>query len=150
MTDSTLDTAPADELELIFSLPEEIRADPTLVRIYTEIRTRLQREASGLPMNTVQQLLLERISFTYVLMKFKEQNGGFARTNEQKDFYAFWQTMTAEFNKLMLANKDELRDALINKIIQIVEKSISQNVTDAEERKAVRRMLSEEFAAIDL
>lgn len=154
MTDSAidpaLDAAPVDTLELAFTLPDEIAENAVLVAVYNEIRDRLRREAAGLPMGTVQTLLMERICFTYVLMKYKEQTGSFARTNEQKDFYAFWLSMTQEFNKILVANQDKLREALLDEVAKLVNKTVLAHVKDPEERKSVRRALSEEFAAIGL
>lgn len=149
MASNPLDSAPADGLAPAFDLPEEIREHPDLVLLHGEISSRLRREAAGMPMNTVQQLLLERISFTYVLMKYKERTGGFARTNEQKDFYSFWISMTQEFNKLLMANQDKLRDALLAEVQTIVTDSLNA-VTNREERQNARRILSEKFAEIEL
>lgn len=140
---------PDDGLARAFQLPAFIQEEPALAALHLEVVARLRREALGLPMNTVQQLLLERIAFTYVLMKWKDENGGYARTSEQKDFYTLWLSMTVEFNKLLSASGDKLRDALLVEVQKIVTESLKL-VTNSEDRKAVRRSLSESFSSIDL
>lgn len=149
MTDSPLDLPPDDRMVRAFRLPAYVQAEPELVALHTEIVSRLRREAQGLPMNTVQQLLLERIAFTYVQMKWKDENEGYARTSEQKDFYTLWLSMTVEFNKLLAASGDQLRDALLVEVQKIVSESLKL-VTNLEDRKAMRRSLSEAFSAIDV
>lgn len=138
-----------DDLAEAFVLPEYIAQDERLSALHASVVTRLRREASGLPMNTVQHLLLERIAYNYVVIKHKEANNGFARANEQKDFNTFWLSMTQEFNKLLMANQDKLREALLLEITSIVNDALSE-ISDPDERRSVRRNLATSFAAIDL
>jgi hypothetical protein len=134
MTDSRLDAPPADGLETAFSLPPHIAADPVMVDLHREIITRFRRESSGLPMNTVQTLLLERIAANYVTLKWKELNGEFVRANEQKDYNTFWLMMTQEFNKQLQTNQDALRTKMLTDIIKVVEEVI-EDIPD----KAIRQ-----------
>lgn len=151
--DPTLDAPPPDDLAGAFVLPEYLAADPRLVTLHTNIVTRLRREAAGMPMNTVQQLLLERIALNYIVLKFREGravgDGGFGRGGEQKDFNTFWLSMTVEFNKLLLANQDKMREALLLEVQSVVTDVMSQ-IKDPAERRTLRRNLSEKFASIDL
>ncbi len=91
-----------DDLDSAFELPEIID-DAKLRGLYEVLVARMRAEASHLPMNTVQQLLIERICYNYVVMKAKENGslGGFNSTSVQKDFNTFWLTMTAEFNRML-------------------------------------------------
>lgn len=148
MTNSPLDAAPADGLERAFHLPEDVGQDADLVALYNEMVLRLRREASGLPMNTIQQLLIERIASFYVQIKFKENTGSFTM-NQQKEFNAYWLQLTAEFNRLLAASDTKLRDAMVLEIEKFVVEATDQ-ITDTENRQQVRRSMSEGFAAMGL
>src|SRR6185312_8009494 len=94
-----LDGAPQDDLAEAFRLPDDILADEGLVTLHANLVLRLRREAAGMPMNTVQQLLLERIAYNYIVMKQKERTNGFTTPAQQKDFNTWWLSTTQEFNK---------------------------------------------------
>lgn len=144
-----LDAAPPDDLAEAFRLPESVLSDDSLVTLHANIVTRLRREAAGMPMNTVQQLLLERIAMNYVVLKQKERTGGFTTPAQQKDFNTFWLSMTQEFNKLLMANEDKRREAMLMEIQSIVVQA-TELVMDKEQRQNVRRFLQEQFAAIEV
>jgi hypothetical protein len=146
---SPLDEAPPDDLARAFRLPDWVIADPELVALHTAIVRRLRTEAHGMPMNTVQQLLLERIAFNYIVLKHKEETDGFTTPTQQKDFTQWWLAMTQEFNKLLMANQDRMREAMLAQVQDIV-KGVIGTVADADERRRLRRELSERFAAADL
>ena len=152
MTDSSVDpadAAPPDDLAEAFRLPDEILADEGLVALHGNIVQRLRREASGMPMNTVQNLLLERIAFNYIVLKQKERTGGFTSPTQQKDFNTFWLSTTQEFNRLLLANDDKMREALLLEIQGIVVGAMDK-ITNPDERRDLRRYLQEQFAAIEV
>jgi hypothetical protein len=144
-----MDIAPPDDLARAFVLPQWVRDDLELVVLYDNIVTRLRREAAGLPMNTVQQLLLERIAFNYIALKHKEANNGFARASEQKDFNAWLLSMMQEFNKLLMANQDKLRDAMMLEIQKVLSEGLSL-IRNDEDRRNVRRHLAGQFAQLDM
>lgn len=146
---SPLDEAPPDDLARAFRLPEWVTEDQSLVDLYQAIVRRLRTEAAGMPMNTVQQLLLERIAFNYLVLKHKEEHNGFTTPTQQKDFTQWWLAMTQEFNKLLMANQDRMREAMLAQVQDIVSGVIA-TVEDDETRRALRRQLSERFAAADL
>jgi hypothetical protein len=150
MDSSPLDAPPMEGgLVRAFELPSFLAEDERLVEIHADVVARLRREAQGLSMNTVQQLLLERIAFNYVYMLYKENDGGFAKPSEQKDFNAFWLSMTTEFNKMLLKSGDKLRDALLMEINTIIMDTI-KTVEDPETRKSLRRTLTQKFSEISL
>jgi len=146
---SPLDEAPPDDLARAFRLPEWVLEDPELESLHGAIVARLRTEARGMPMNTVQQLLLERIAYNYIVLKYKEETNGFTSPTQQKDFNTWWLAMTQEFNKLLMANQDRMRDAMLAQVQDIV-KGVISTVADVEERKRLRRELSEQFAQADL
>lgn len=146
--ESPLDAAPPDDLARAFVLPEWVDQHD-MRALHTAIVERLRREASGMPMNTVQQLLLERIAYIYIVLKWKEETNGFSSPGQQKDFNAWWLSMTQEFNRLLTANQDRMREALLMQVQQIVNDSL-RLISDEEDRRTVRRALAEAFAAVDL
>lgn len=142
-------TADTEGLEFAFELPEYLKDEPQYASMYVSIIERLRREANGLPMSTVQQLLLERIASFYTTMKHKENTGGFTHPSQQKEFMAFWLSMTQEFNKILMAGADHRREALM-KEIQAIVSNILESITDPDEKRSVRKMLKDQFDAIDV
>lgn len=151
VTDSPLDDAPPDDLARAFELPAWLNEENAqgLRELHSAIVSRLRSEARGMPMNTVQQLLLERIAYNYVVLKFKEETNGFTTATQQKDFNTWWLSMTQEFNKLLMANQDKMREALLLEVQRVTTEALSL-VKDPDDRRNVRLALSEGFAAIDL
>lgn len=147
MAESPIDE-PLDELAEAFTLPDYISEDATLVSLYEEIVRRLRREAAGLPMKTAHTLLIERIATFYVTIRYKENNDGF-RGYQQKEFNAYWLSLTQEFNKVLQANDEKLREAMLIEIQTIVSDTLKM-ITDPTDRQNVRRKLSEEFAKMEV
>lgn len=118
-----------EQLDGAFELPEDLVDDPKLVQLYEVIVARMREEAKHLPMNTVQQLLIERIAFNYIVLRSKERGelGGFSSSSIQKDFNNFWLAMTQEFNR-MLGKQDAGgvdRKALLRDVQEIITKTVS-------------------------
>jgi hypothetical protein len=145
---SPLDEPTPDGLDNAFMLPEFIMENEPLVTLYEEMVKRLRQEAKGLPMNTLQQLLIERISSFYVQIKHKENTSTFTM-NQQKEFNVYWLSLTQEFNRLLAASDDKLRSALLIEVQTIVSEAVSE-VKDPEDRRTVRRVLADKFANIGL
>ncbi len=130
-----------DDLDAAFELPEVVE-DPRLRGLYEVLVHRMRTEAKDMPMNTVQQLLIERIAFNYIVLRSKERGelGGFATAAVQKDYNTFWLSMTAEFNKL-LGKSEALNGAERKKLLQEIQKTILQtvnaSVTDPQTRSAL-------------
>lgn len=144
---SPLDGPPVDGLDRAFQLPEGM--DGELGALHQEIVLRLRREAAGIPMNTVQQLLMERIATSYVQAKQREEQGVLT-LRDIKDQNAAWLSMTQEFNKLLQASQDKLREALFSEIQKVMQSALDETVTDPEIMKNLRRRLAEGFANIEL
>lgn len=150
MTDQQTELEPAQEgLEWAFHLPAD--APEQYHALHREIVARLKSEAAGFPMNTIQTLLLERIAYTYTVIRMKEDGvtQRFIRANEAKDYNSFWMSMTQEFNKLLASGQDKLREVLLLQVKGVVDDAVN-SVEDATTRKKLRLALSEGFAKINL
>lgn len=127
-----------DDLDAAFELPEFIE-DPKLRSLYEILVHRMRSEAKNLPMNTVQQLLIERIAFNYIVLRSRERGelGGFPGANVQKDFNAFWLSMTQEFNR-MLGKSETMggneRRELLKEIQQLILQTVNASVNDPKTR----------------
>jgi len=139
----------ADELDALddaYELPEHVTC-PRLRRLYEVLIHRMREEAKHLPMNTVQQLLIERIAYNYIILRWKErgESGGFGSASVQKEFNVFWLSMTQEFNRMLgkvepVAVSD--RKALLRDIQKLIVSTVQSVVPDPKSRKA----LLEQFA----
>ncbi len=127
-----------DDLDAAFELPD-IVDDPKLRGLYEVLVHRMRTEAKHLPMNTIQQLLIERIAYNYIVLRSKERGelGGFNSASIQKDFNTFWLSMTQEFNR-MLGKTEPMnsgeKKALLREIQQLIVSTVSQTVVDAKTR----------------
>lgn len=133
------------DLDAAFELPDII-TDARLRSLYEVLVYRMRDEAKHLPMNTVQQLLIERIAYNYIALRSKEAvPDGFGSTSGQKDYNSFWLSMTSEFNKL-LGKVEPLKGAdrvmFLKEIQQIIVNTVA---TVADPR--VRNDLLEKMAA---
>jgi hypothetical protein len=139
---------PDHGLDAAFELPDSIQENEGMVALHGAIRERMEREASGLPMNTVQRLLLERIATFYVQTKMREKEG--VAVKELRELNSFWLSMTQEFNRLLTAQQDKLRDQLFLDIQTIVQEGITETIDDQKVRQELRQFLSAQFAQLDL
>lgn len=148
MSDSPLDAAPADGLERAFRLPEYIAEDSELLALHEELSQRMRREAAGLPMGTNQEILLERILTKYLIIKWREENT-WAGTgvNGEKDANSQWLDMLKEWNRVLQANDDKMREALLLEVQKITTEAV-QLISNEDDRRSVRRHFQEKFAAI--
>lgn len=135
---------PLEDLDAAFELPEHI-TDTRLRNLYEVLVHRMRKEAKHLPMNTVQQLLIERIAYNYIVLRSKERGelGGFNNSNVQKDYNSFWLTMTAEFNR-MLGKTEPLvgadRKAMFKEVQGIIMACLSAVSNPAERAAAMQKM----------
>lgn len=130
-----------DDLDAAFTLPDVVE-DERLRGLYEVLVHRMRKEAEPLPMNTVQQLLIERIAYNYIVMRSRESGelGGFTSASVQKDFNTFWLSMTQEFNR-MLAKTETLsgneRKSLLREIQQLILQTVNASVSDPQTRGAL-------------
>jgi hypothetical protein len=130
-----------------FRLPSFIAENPELADLFDVTVTRLRSEASGLPMNTVQLMLMERIATFYVTIKYREDANEWSGVNQQKEFNAYWLSLTTEFNNILQKNDDSLRQAMLLEIQSVVMDAIKA-IDDPEQRRKVRLSVAEGLAAI--
>jgi len=135
-----------EELDGAFELPANV-SDPKMRELYEVLVAKMRADARHLPMNTVQQLLIERICYNYIVLRSKEAGelGGFGSASVQKDYNTFWLSMTSEFNKLLgkvepLSGAD--KKAFLREMQQIIVNTVS-TVPDPKTRSG----LLERFAA---
>lgn len=111
-------------------LEEPTELGQTLIDLYAAIVGRLQFESQHVPMTTLQTLLLERIAFNYVALRWKEGTAGFDHDRSQKDFNTFWLDMTREFNRQVTLHGPEAQKALIAQFIGIVSNALDNLPAD--------------------
>jgi len=138
----------ATDLDAAFDLPERFDANPEMVELYSTVVSNLRSEARGIPMNTVQTLLLERIAFYYVSLKMAERDGELTPT-QLKDLTKFWLDMTVEFNKQLAAGHEKLREALLMQISEMVMEKLSF-IPDRDTKTQLVLALKEGFAEMGL
>lgn len=139
-------------LDGAFYLPDHIE-DTNLRELYEVLVIRMRREASGLPMNTVQQLMIERIAYNYVVMREKERGalGGFGTTTMQKDFNTFWLSMTQEFNRMLVKSETlniHERKALLREVQQLILRSVNEAVSDPRQRSNLLTSMASAFEKV--
>lgn len=126
------DYAPLDS---IFVLPDNID-DPDLRMAYEVIVARMRREAAHCAVSTVQQLLIERIAYNYIVLRWNEARDSFAHTTAQKEFNSFWLSMTQEFNRTLRSTDQEYRSALLRQIADVISETLA-----AEDQEVTARIL---------
>ncbi len=140
MTTAPIRANALDDLDAAFDLPETVVADAKLRGLYEVLVARLRTEARDLPMNTVQQLLIERIATNYIVLKSREAGGagGFTTAAAQKDFNTFWLSMTSEFNRL-LSKVDQRgeRAAWMREVHGVIVNALSSTISDPRVRREV-------------
>lgn len=141
-------TTRLDDLDPAFELPEAV-TDARLRSLYEVLVHRMREEARTLPMNTVQQLLIERIATNYIILRAREAGdmGGFSNASSQKEFNSFWLAMTQEFNRLLckvepVSGAD--RKALMREMQQIITQTVS-TVADPRVRAELLNKLAAAF-----
>jgi hypothetical protein len=125
------------DLDAAFTLPDVIE-DQALRGLYEVLVARMRDEASHLPMSTVQQLLIERIAYNYIVLRWYEMRQMFAHTTAQKDFNTFWLSMTQEFNRQLRAQDDAARNALLKQIFAIISDTLSGEDSEVSDRLSTR------------
>lgn len=143
-----------EDLDAAFTLPELVE-DARLRSLYEVLVQRMRKEAEQLPMNTVQQLLIERIAYNYIIMRARENGdfGGTGTPSAQKEFNAFWLSMTQEFNR-MLSKAEQIggheRKNLLREIQQIILQTVNSSVNDPKTRSDILVSMAAAFEHIKI
>jgi hypothetical protein len=141
-----------DALDDAFHLPDIIE-DVRLRGLYEVLVARMRNEAADLPMNTVQQLLIERIAYNYIVLRDKEATGGFNTASVQKDFNTFWLSMTQEFNRMLTKTETmngSERKALLREVQQIIMSTVNKSVNDPKTRSALLVNMAAAFEEVKI
>lgn len=132
-------------LEAAFALPRELfTGHPDLVDLYEELIANLRTEAFGIPMTSMQVILIERIATKYVLIKYREREGWIG-VNAEKDSNAQWLDLVKEWNKLLAQGHEQMRERLLEQVEKITSDGVKL-IPDAETRQKVRSFYQEQFA----
>jgi len=117
-----------NSLDDAFTLPEWVTEDPRLRRLYEVIVDRMRRESEGVPMNTIQTLLMERIALNYIVMKAREEGTlNPLSAAATKDHQTWWLAMTAQFNKqLNKATEQEYKDKILREVTNVIVSVLSK------------------------
>lgn len=144
-----LDAAPETALDALLGLPEHLRGQTKYEEMYTEVTERLRQEAAGLPMNTLQQVLIERIASTYVTIRWREDSNTWKGVTQQRELNTYWLDLTKEFNKQLHAGETALRDNLLMQVHSIIRKGLDE-VDDVDTRRTLHRLYTEEFSQLGI
>jgi hypothetical protein len=143
-------TAAVDSLDRLFQLPEWV-GDPELRHSYEVIVARLRRETEHLPLNTLQQLRIERIVFNYIVLKFRESQAAseFAFAENLKDWNTYWAAITREFDAVLKAWQPKEQDAIMAMVRSAVAEVIA-TVEDTGVRNDLVRRFPDTFIRMGL
>lgn len=138
-----------DEVNDIFTLPEDMQADPRISRWYEEMVLNLRAEAQGIPMKTNQFFLMERIAYLYALVRYRELGDVPYPGREHREDLKVLADYMDKFNRLLEKHNDKVLKEMIMKVQEILHQALPI-VSDKNERANLRRRLQEDFASIDL
>jgi hypothetical protein len=141
-------TGDLNSLDDAFTLPEWVTADTRLRRLYEVIVDRMRRESEGVPMNTIQTLLMERIALNYIVMKAREEGTlGTLSAAATKDHQSWWLAMTAQFNKqLNKATEQEFKEKILREVTNVII-SVLSKVEDPKLKAQLKNDLMAGFEA---
>jgi hypothetical protein len=147
MTARDPDGPPQDELAFLYQydteLPQEV---DEWNAIYDGLIAQMKREASGTPMTTVQNLLIERIARSYVDLRRGEVGGMTIR--DRKELTALWISMTTEFNKLLKLTEDQRLEDFKSASVDIFF-GVLDSIEDPVTRRSLLLSTKEKFAALE-
>jgi hypothetical protein len=149
-------TAPQDDyrdLDPIFETPEWLPAKQKVV--YEILVARMRRESAGLPMNTLMQVLIERIALGYATLRLREgkplgDREGFADASQAKDVNAFFLRAMKEFNdQLYRATSQQPGEQFMQRLKAVLVDALSK-ISDTGTRNEVRGILVDALAEYGL
>jgi hypothetical protein len=138
-------TGSVDSLDPLFGLPSWVD-DPVLRDQYEIIVARLRREIEHVPLSTLQQLRIERITFNYIVLKYREAHAdtGFEFADQLKDWSTYWAAITREFDLVLKAWKPRDQDAIMAVVKALVTEIVS-TVDNSEVRNDLVRRFVDSF-----
>ena len=138
---------PVTGLDAAFSMPTHIREEmPDLGDLYDEMVANLRTEAFGIPMTTMQTLLIERIATKYIVIRYRERVG-WVGTNAEAQANQQWSDLMKEWNRLLAAGHEQLRESLLKQMETMAQEAVDL-VEDQSIRQLLRRHFAEKFAGL--
>lgn len=126
-------------MDAAFELPPDV--DPRMVELYNVLIHELREESRGLPMTTNQQMLIDMIASSYVVLKDMLHKGQIRSSTAVKDQLSQWISLLQEFNKQQSRKTpDEYRAAIMTEVRQIIAEELG-SIRD----KKTREMLTSKF-----
>ena len=109
--------------EALFSVPDVIRGNEEWESLFHDQVRRLRRDSQGLPLDTLQIQLIERVSTLYIRLKWAETMGGLTpnQLNMLNDQYLKFVT---QFQRVLQASDEALRQDLLQKMEKIAVKAV--------------------------
>src|SRR5688572_8166031 len=112
MSDPVTTALQSSGLEEAFVMPPALLdGHPDLIGLYEELVANLRAEAFGIPMTSMQVILIERIATKYVLIKYREREGWLG-VNAEKDANSQWLDLVKEWNRLLAGGHEQMRERL--------------------------------------
>ena len=144
---------PIDDLDTAFELPETVTGP--MRTLYESLVARMRRESDGIPMSTVQLLLIERIAYNYVVLKTREQHPlrhaqGFRNALEQQQWNAFWLSLTSEFNRQLKTYSGEDRDLTVRQLVELFTQALKAEIPSEVTRRAIANRLFDSMTEVGL
>ena len=100
-------------------------------------------------MTTNQLLLIERIVTTYVTIKDREENDTWRGVSQQKEMNTYLLDLQKEFSKLLQANQEAQKRALLDQVLQVVMDGL-ELVEDNDVHQKVTNYLTRRFGELGL
>lgn len=131
----------------VFSLPEEMKESKRWSDLYEFMTQKLMQEAAGIPMTTVQTLLVERIATLYVTIRHREEHGTFL-PKEMKEYSDLWLSLAKQFSQLVKDNSENKSIEERQNFLHLIFSTI-QDVPDADTRQLMREKIVAGITAIE-
>lgn len=149
MTELDLDLEPnGDAFEAAYALPEDL--PDNLRALHAEIIVTLRNESRAVSVGMNVKMLVERMAYFYVAMKYRELNAAEPMSlKEQKEMLDFWLKIHDQYNKLITSAEGKSRIALLSTVMDILRESLNE-IDDPEQRVALQTNWQSRFAEIGL
>lgn len=138
-----------EDLDFMFALDEAVNSEE-LRAGYEILVSRLRKESKDLPLNTAQQILIERLAHEYVTQKWRESlplgtANGFANITAMRDAKSNLLAMIKELNAGLARVDDESRrKAWMREMQEIIVSTIAK-IDDQSTRAKILNMFAASF-----
>ena len=132
----------------IYRVDGAYREDQELIVAYDVLRNNLVHdlEQAGHLLKTADYLVVERMVFSYVEMKYSENRGGYASAAKQKSLNSLFQTYSKEYFHLLGRDDDERQVQQREEFIAAIKQATE--TLSKEDRIRVLRAVSEHMSVI--